>query len=435
MISRKKAQRLIRLRRTVRIVKVRIAAGVRCLISFRKPIGLSVLSSFLLLCLTYLVDSSPFPMGDELNISQWIEYFRHIENPSANNIPDSICLINVAFDKVLVDYDAPLYVADDSETMFAGQVAITDREKLLDFLSIADSLGSYRYILLDVRFEQEIPDDSVSRQLFSLISGMDSIVYARHDSAIPAEGAPISKAALGDYYNTILVPGFVKYPILSYSSESRELESSMSAKMFADLHDSRFSSRGWFTFNDGKLCYRAIYPTFPVRLKSWAEPYSQDFELPTLVYRNLGEDILLSSEPEKTIESLIDNRIVVIGDFIDDIHSTYVGYQPGALINLNSYIALCRGDHLVNWWGVITQFILYFLITWCIINHLSIFGRIKFLKSPRLGLLRFFLSFIGFSVVLISAAAFVYIVFGTILNIVLPSLYFSILHSCAKKDS
>lgn len=432
-MDRSKALRLIRRRRLLRAARARLAAFLAPLKRRRRPIGFSALSALLLLVITYFVDSAPYPIGGEINVSQWIEFFRAATHRGGNHVPDSISLVNVAYDKTLVDYEAPLYGPDNrDETFPAGQLAITDRSKLLRFLSVADSLGTYRYILLDVRFEDEVESDSVSRRLFDLISGMDNLIFARHETGRLDPEAPREKTALGDYYTTLTVAGMVKYPVLKFDSISDSYEPSLGAQMYADLQGHRLSKSGLLTFDDGRLCRRSIYPTFPVRLASWASD-SEEFG-PVLQYLNLGVDILDMADPEATIEEMIRDRIVIVGDFDDDVHLTFIGNQPGALVNLNSYIALCRGDHLVNWWGSLALFAVYFLISLTIFSRFNLSRRITWLRSPRLGFIRFIISFIGYSLILTLIAAAIYLAFGLIFSIAFPSLYFSILQSCTKRD-
>lgn len=389
-------------------------------------IGYSILSALFIFLLSYFIDSTPYPIGSEVNAEQWMERMGRLLKLRQDNVPDSVCLINVTYDKTLLDYDGRLYADTDSLLHPAGQIAVTDRSKLLRFLTIADSLKSYRYILLDVRFSDDIVTDSVTKKLFDLMRGMDRLVFAMHEDSEVAEEAPIEKGAYGDYHTTFLVTDVVKYPVFKHGRPS------IPAKMYEDLADGRFTTWGWFTFFNGRLCRRAICPSLPVRLNSWAIP-SETTGWPILQYHNLGENILLQENCEENIARLIDDQIVVIGDFIDDVHDTYIGPQPGAIVNLNSYIALCRGDHFVGWWEMPLQLLLFGFLTWCIIRHVSFVDFFPALQKPSHAVLRLIVSLIGYSVILATASALIYLFGGTIFNVAVPSLYFSILESCVKR--
>lgn len=414
-------------------IRAAFSAMRRNLASQKKAVWLSCASAAILIVLSYYIDSTPYPIGGEMTIGQWIERLRKICIADDDNVPDSICLINVAYDKTLADYEAPLYSGNpDSPTLYAGKITTTDRHKLLQFLNIADSLKNYRYILLDIRFENGIETDSVSLELFSLINRMKNIVFAIHENDDITPEAPLDKAAYADYHTTFLVTDVVKYPLLKQSKTDPHYVTGIPAKIYSDLTGTQFSSSGWLTYADKQLCLRSIYPTFPVRISSWARE-SKATHLPILQYYNLGEDLVNTPDSRKNISNLINNRIVVIGDFIDDIHDTYVGQQPGALVNLNAYIALTKGQHLVNIWGVLFQFIMYFVITWFIITKKKIADIFPKLRRPSSIIIRFILSFVGFTLILTIAAAIIYIAFGTIFSIAFPTIYFTVLQTCIER--
>lgn len=391
----------------------------------------SALSAILIIAATYIIDSSPYPTGDEVTIEQWVERLNKLSGIGENNIPDSVCLINITYDKAMADCTARLFDNDASSAQPVGQIPVTDRRKLLDFLTIADSLNNYRYIMLDVRFDDDIADDTVTEALFRQISSMDNIVFARHQGSRTADGAPMDKAAFGDYHTTFLVFDVVKYPVLKADGDSDRYLPSIPAKMYHDLQGVSFTTRGPLTFSDGHLCRRSIYPTLPVRMTSWAVT-DPETGLARLQYKNLGTDLLSVPNRVETIGRSIDNKIVVVGDFVDDTHDTYIGQQAGTLVNLNSYIALCHGSHLVSLTGTLVQFLLFFALSLSILSGRQLLSYIPFLRKSRNGIVHFVASYIGFTVVLAVAAAITYMLFGFIFSIVFPSLYLSIFETCAK---
>lgn len=434
MINRIKARLLLKIRRYSRSTRNYISVASRMIFVRWRIICLSSFSALFLIILSYALDTTPLPIGGEVSVGQWLERFRALGNSDSDNIPDSIFMVNVTFDKTLVDYEARLFSNDsDSPKLPVGKITTTDRKKLYDFLLVADSLRNYRYILLDIRFEDDIENDSITKALFSLIGKMDNIVFAMHESGNSADGAPIKKAAYSDYHTTFLVSDVVKYPLLKRAESKTPYSLSIPAKMFSDLNNGNFTTSGLITYYNGHLCRRSIYPSFPIRITSWAKESDED-QSPIIQYHNLGEDLVNLDNYKEVIGDLIDNRIVVIGDLVEDIHDTYIGLQPGALINLNSYIALCRGEHLTSWLGFTSQFALYFIISWFIIRRVSIIDKIGIFRNKNYGVIRFLFSFISYSVVLTVASAIIYILSGSIFSIALPSLYFTILESCRKLE-
>lgn len=405
-----------------------------------KIILLSTISAALLIFLTYVVDSLPYPLGGEVTVGQWIERIRHIVSHESEHIPDSIYPVNVAYDRVLVDYNAKVFKEEkDSPVEHAGCIDVTDRGKLLRFLQIADSAATYRYIMLDVRFGDDIKTDSVTKQLFALIAGMERVVYAIHKDTPVTPDAPEEKGAFGDYYTTFLVSDVVKYPVVK-QDEAGIMIPSIPTRMYETIGGGEISTLGILTFDNGQLCHRSVYPTFPVRFSDWGRRIDSglkfadddvETESYTLQYKNLGTDLLTYSTPDK-IAKEIEGKIVVIGDFVDDIHDTYYGRLPGALINLNTYIALCRGAHRVSLIGLCCVFILYFALSWAIIRHHIPMDFIPARRRPKSNIPIILISFVGYSFILTCYGLMVYLCFDSIYSVVLPGIYFTTFQTCVK---
>ena len=140
----------------------------------RKKVIASAVFSVAILLFSYVVCNTSIPLPDEMSVLQGWDKFKSINGYNSDSIPDDVLLVNVTYDKQLVDYSR--------DGIPLGQYAITDRKKLLDFLRIAKKAENYKYILLDVIFEKGI----VSRYdsaLFSLIASMQRIVIPVHKDA------------------------------------------------------------------------------------------------------------------------------------------------------------------------------------------------------------------------------------------------------------
>lgn len=430
MINRKVARLLIVTRRFNRCAHVSVQKGLKAIISHKRNLSVSFVVSTILLVTFYFVDSLPIPIGGEVTVAQWMDKIGSICGNHADNIPDSICLINVGYDKTLVDYEAKCLASkNDSRRQFAGQITTTDRSKLLRFLAIADSLKNYKYILLDVRFEANIPSDSVTHSLFNLLSRMDNVVYAIHGSNESSSDAPISKASYGDYYTTFLVSDVVKYPVIQRGGST--IKYSIPAKIYSDLYEHTFTYFGPISFDNGRLCKSSIYPTFPIRLTSWMVE-SDNTTMLTPLYYNLGADLLDSYDPPTVISPLINDKIIVVGDFNEDLHDALIGQQPGAIVNINAYVALCKEKHLVSWIEIVLTFIVFFIISWLILSQRQLLQYIPFVGKSHSSIIKFMVTFISFSVILTLYAVFAYVIFDSVFSVVYPSLYFTIFELCIK---
>lgn len=373
-----------------------------------------------LLCLSYLFNSLPYSFGGDVSAQVWAERIGFIFNGRRNHLPDSIALVNVAYDKTLVDYDGRLYsTPGDNRRAPSGRIALTDRRKLLDFLKAAKN-SRYRYIMIDVRFDDDIESDSVSLALFDLIGSMERIAFAVHEGSDPVADAPLDKAAFGDYKITAFESNAVKYPIIHGERPS------MAAAMYSALDGGRISTFGPLTFDRGALCLRSLFLDYPVRVFDRA--VESDGLMPAdYYYMNLGVDLLAGPDSVARIRDYVDGRIVVIGDFDNDVHDTSIGQLAGSLINLNAYISLSQGRHKISWPYVVMLFAIYALIALCLIKRQSPVDMIPALRRRRSTALRFLFSLVGFSVVLSLLSLLLYLAAGIIYSIVLPSLYFSLI--------
>lgn len=385
-----------------------------------RPLGIAAAIAAILLCLSYIANSLPYSFGGDVSAQMWIERIGFIFKGRHNHLPDSIALVNVAYDKALIDYDGRLYSSPgDNRRAPSGRIAITDRRKLLDFLNAAKDTD-YRYIMLDVRFDDDIESDSVSLELFRLIGSMDRISYAVHKGDRPAADAPASKAAYGDYKVTAFESNAVKYPL------THGKEPSLATMLYTTLDNGRITTFGPLTFDRGSLCLGSIFLDYPVRVFDRA--VESDGLMPAdYYYLNLGVDLLETTDSVERIKDFVSDRIVIVGDFDNDVHDTSIGQMPGSLININAYISLSQGRHRISWAYAALLFAIYFTIALSLIIRRSPIDLIPALQRRRSATLRFIFSLIGFSVVLSLLSFLLYLTAGIIYSIAIPSLYFSLI--------
>lgn len=304
-------------------------------------VSIAALISVAVLIVCYVFENSSLPRPDELKVLRRIDRWKQVSGQGGDNIPDSLLFVNVCFDKQLVDYY--------EDGFPVGQYVITDRGKLLQFLTIASQSDAYRYIMLDVFFEQGLSSGSDSA-LFSLIASMPRLVVATHENATLQDSIIASKCALADYTTTFKMSKFSRFQYLHGSQQTMPL------RMYEDLHGSTIKKHGLIYSDNGHLCHNALTLKMPIRMTGTY--MDSDTLLREKNYLYLGAD-MLAADSIVPVADMIRNKIVVVGDYANDRHETYTGSQPGSVICMNAYNAICRHDHYARWWFVLFLFVLY----------------------------------------------------------------------------
>jgi len=379
----------------------------------------SILLSLFILIFSYLLGNTSFPLPDEIGLFQKINGWNAFWGVKKGNIPDSLLFINVCYDKELVDYE--------ENGMPVGKYVITDREKLLNLLTIAKEANNYRYIFLDVIFEKGIKSTADSA-LFHTIATMDRIIIPVHKNVELEDSILYAKAANADYTIAWEETNFARYQFLHRDGK---FVPSVPLKMYSDkMH---LSGTGinphwgglWYT-DQGRLCHNGI--TLLMKVKMTGRLMDTEGQVRERNYIHLGAD-LLDIDSIIPVKEQIADKILVIGDFKDDVHDTYIGPQPGSAICINAYLALMNGDHLINWFCAVCLFLLYTIIGVCYLTGHSFASLIK---KPWLSIA---VSFFSTSALFIIIAAVVFLLFNIAFNIWLPSLVYSILDTIIQKYS
>lgn len=313
---------------------------------------------------------------------------------------DDILCANVALDKELVT------VCDEFGDS-AGRAAITDRGTLLRFLEIADS-SRYRYIFLDIRFEQgfDTPHDSA---LFACIKSMPRVVFSTHrgledDIIDPALAA---KSAYADYRHKRQA-GFSRYEFLQDGHESVAL------RMYRELDGGDIHPTLLGHADRGRLCHNMLFVPIPV---SATEIYGPDGEIR---YPYLGSQ-LLGKYSAGELRGLMDGKIVLVGDFDNDVHGTFTGDVPGPLLSYYAYRALAAGDHKVNFGLYIFLAAIYFGIA------LTLLGKMPLRIHVKRPFLLLALSFVSWGVILWTLKIVLFITCSLDFCATLPAAAFSII--------
>ena len=371
----------------------------------RRIIYISLLNVIILLFGGYVWNNQPLYTGEDITELSHIQWFWEIiGGRTVDEELDSTLFINVSYDKQLVEHR-------DTIGEPIGVTDVTDRAKLLELLQLAKETNTYKYLILDIRFE-EGNDQKSDDALFQQIKGMDRIVVATHKDIKTPTNFPQEKSALADYYSTITATNFERYEYVHSGVPSVPLYA------YKEMTGNDIKQTFCFATCGGKLCQKSVFLKFPsVHFdKVMANGNQRYYEMGHEILADLREDFAEMSE----------DKVIVIGDFAEDFHDTYIGMKPGPYILYKALRALEKGQHYVNWWHQFLFACVFFIISCLLLRRHSLLESIPFIKKSKSRLLHFCLTFLGCGM-LITILDILLFFNGHIHSILFPSLYFGLL--------
>ena len=318
--------------------------------SKHKVILKSLVTTFILLLFSYIVTNVGFELSGESDLIKKTNSVKSLFITDEGPVPDSILFVNICYEKELVD-------VNDEDGFLKGKIDITNRQSLSDFLELLSINSDYKYVLMDIFFEEGIssPADSA---LFARISKMDRIVIPKHrDATLAGDSTLESKSSFSDYTTTLLGNDFNKYELLDGEDKS------MALTMYEDITGNTITKLGPFYFDGQSICNRTIFSKQMILFNS---PYDKNGEKN---YYHLTTDLL--QDPEGA-QALMKGKYIFVGDMeLDDIHDTVQGELPGSVITANTFLALMNGKHKIPLLVVLILFVVYFTFSYSIFAHHS----------------------------------------------------------------
>ena len=368
----------------------------------------------------YFANNLPLFTGEQFilfNLTARVKASLGLQRPES----DDVTYINVSCDKEVVPFRGNLAVP-------IGKRAVTSRPMLLRLLTALDSMArhdkdAYRYIMLDIRFEEGY-DSEVDSLLFSLIHRMDRIVVAAHGDVALADSARLlPKAGRNDYMTSVLNTSMVRYRYLQGDDHK-----SLPLRVYNGLEHRDIHRHGIVYTDGGRLCYNSVFLHFPVLDTDAVVPAGVDEAYGSHL---LGNDILHAdtSEPlPDVLRRLCRGKIVVVGDMDEDVHDTYMGKVPGAVASFRAFDTLRTHRHWVNWWLEALYFLLYALIAFGLLRR-GVFLRrfFPFLAKSPSKLLRFAGSMVRYGLVLLLCSVLLSLFFDVHTSFFFASLCFAAL--------
>lgn len=347
----------------------------------------------------YFLTNVTYPLFDSVDALLVFDYLA-----KRGDAPDEEMLyLNVGYDKALVP-------ATDAFGDTIGVIPVTDRKLLAEFLAgIKDA--DYRYLFVDIRFEADTgsEDDSL---LFSAMAGLDRFSFSTHRGEDPlVPDSLLSKSAYSDFRGNFR-DGFTRYEFLQSGHESSAL------RMYATLYGKEMKRKGPLFLLDGRLAYNMLFVPF------YLNDASSSGGMGLVKYPYLGYE--MKKDPALTeLKERAKGKIVVVGDFENDWHQTYIGDVPGPILTVRAFQCLEAGAGRFSWICFGLTFCLYFIVLLLLLDGRDVTERICRRLKIKSAFLAYLLTFLGWGLALSLLKIILYAAFGVAVVVFLPAAAFS----------
>lgn len=252
-----------------------------------------------------------------------------------------VVFVDVSYNKMLVP------IADTSECLDSSRCGvITNRQELLNLLSVLSEETNYKAIILDVCFDANLPTNADSA-LTSLLLKLPRVVISdtlRNCRLLDSRLENIAGSTV--FPISVSEANFIKYPLWNKDKKSLPL------LLYEITTDRRMRHLFGSLYIDG--CSLACGNLFPIL-------YEQ--------YENDNSFYYLGNDEYDMID--FKDKFVVIGAISsgEDNHGTYKGIISGAEINLNTYFAMLHGQHRINIITCLLVLGFYYLLSYSIVRN------------------------------------------------------------------
>lgn len=377
----------------------------------KRKLLISTILGSILFILSWLYINSFYSIAAEDTLFRKIAFLKfqllnHKENPEVKNLE-------------FVDVSHDLALIEDPDLNNYGNIAITDRSKIYEFLKLLrENNVKPKFIVLDIQFY--IPFTSENEGFQNTDSLLQAEILKFRNISAPLlldhNGKPMEPLiktqfpSIASYktYGTAINKVKIDYPEFNLSSTSLVL--------YKNLKKKNFKSNALFSTDNGILSLNYIWPEYPIT--------AQKIEERKKIYpQNLGEILLIPD----VLKKRFDDKIIFLGNFETDIHQSPIGKIPGTVVVANTFLSLEKGVHHVSFFWIFLMISLYSFLF-----YLSIYSKIpevtfkfKFIFSNHLSdFIKGYLSYFG---IMIFATLLSYLIFKIFVNVMIISFLFSII--------
>lgn len=370
----------------------------------------STLHALFLLLLCWIWMGFDYTLEPEKGLSEKTSLIKKIFSDEADPAPCSrFCFIDVSGTKKLIPREGR-----------RGVTTITDREQLAGFLEIINKVsgGQYTQIVFDIVFNQDSPDD---QRLKKAMDKCPKLLIARGQADENGKSSIFSDVSSG-YVGYEISSGYlssgsmVKYRLVNAASGK-----SLPAVLYERVNNIPVEKFAGIALIGGKPALNNILLESRITAESLTGKDGSSKILPF-------EDVttLLQNNDSMFFRLLLKDKIIVVGDFENDLHETVHGPMPGPLVLANVYLSLTEGTGRISAGLFTCIFIAFILISWILLYPLKWMEHFHaWSEKTPVGL--FLGQFFLFGFIILLLALSVFLVFGFELNITMLTLYSSLL--------
>ncbi len=378
---------------------------------------LSCLSGFLILIATWIYQNYNFTFAAEDTFISKLSLWKYKVFSSKPHHNADFVFINTGKDLALVE--------DSAES---GNIAVSDREKLYRFLHFVDSIPKKpSFTVIDLQFYYRYTINPVIDTLMQKeLDKNDKLVIAilPDDSTGDNYKFPLYRAKYGYSEYGSYGSGINKFRIVNQRSIH-----SIPVIMNETIDSAIYRDQGLYATCNGKLCMSAIWPSYYLNDKD----LKGNKYLPNSQYYTLGDMLTGLQTTPAEYAKIFENKIIIIGNFELDTHSTPLGTMPGSVIVADIYLSLLNNHHVVSYW--------FLFISWIIFSHLSYLAwfskvpdvklQFNFIFSPHV--VNFIKSYISYFGSMFFLSVFALFFFNIQIALFMPSFVFSVIEYFRQK--
>ncbi len=390
-----------------------------------KKIGVAFACGVLILLVTWKYQNYDYTFNLEENFFKKVSTFRDkVYSPPPKRTADFV-FINTGKDLTLIE-----------DTIDYGNVAISDREKILQlfrFLNVTPR--GPRFCVLDIQFYypyniQPSVDSMLQRELTAY--GKVVLPVVKNPNGLYAK--PIYTATYGHSNYRTFGSAFNKFRILI-----QEEIKSIPIVMHEKIDKAKYLDHFYYPTCNGRLCLSAIWPTYYLKdsdlkkstnIKSLEEiegarQVAKKTTLGTAEYLNLGELLFdIEANPDAYLRAF-ENKIMIIGNFQEDVHVTPIGKISGPLLLANLYLSLLNHEHLVSPW-----LLLLMVASFSGLSYVAIYKKmpelnIKFKFMLSSFLTKFIKSYVSYFGAMFAISLVAFLIFNVQIALFMPSAIFT----------